>query len=933
LHQRSRALRRLHVAAAALLACAVFATVFGSTASATVTVSQFTLQPTNLQAGGSPNFSLVSKLQSSSGDTARNVVLSLAPGIAIYPVGQPTCTPTQLNNAACPANSTIGQGTTTATALGLLTLSINTKLYLMTPPDSKSINSIGAVATLLVSIELPITNSIRQTPTTGDDMHITNAPNKLLNLVPVQLDGQNWTVNGVVNGKPFTRVPTTCNRVTSNISVTSYNSTQVATGSNSFTPTGCSHLGFSASATASASLDANGNVTATASLLAHATDSATASAVLTVPASLEPNVDAVTAANQPGCSQSTLSGCPVVGSVTGLTPLWGTPLTGKIYMVGHSGLLPTVTIVTDPPVTLIFNAGFALISGNRIQITLTGLPDVPVTSLALTLFGGPGGLLVPAPTLCAAPGTVNGQMTAQDGASIAVTTPVVVSGCNGAPGQTPVPVPVSNGIGTTGSAPGAGGFGVTGFQLSPSTAQASTIAAPTHPDLTANSTFQYGDGTDSVKDATLTLPPGLLANPTQVPATCSPDQLNGDACPAGSQVGFGTVTANVSGAQGEVSGSQTVDTSIFLMPAQSNSEYARLGIIGSLAGRPLITLEGVATLSPTGQAVLTINDIPRESTIFDVTVDAQITGLSLTIHGAVAGNPFTVGPGECVPSPSNVTVDTYEQPAQVSAASTYAPTGCPPIPDPLPPATGTGSAPDGSTATFTLLPDDTDVGANANLTTIGSFTYPDSSSAVGGPANCAQILAAPNAQCDWLKQVTVLLAPGLEALPAAPTQLCTPSELSSDSCPPQSEIGAGTVSTYTYDTTHDGNWGEDNNLPTVLYEMPATSPSEIREVGLIVYQSGKAVVSVIGSAGLSTAGQVQLTFRNLPSQAALGTLGVEEWAQVYKMSITVFNIVDGNIFTVNPSGCQPATSMLLANTSESPTAAASASSTFLPTGC
>jgi hypothetical protein len=75
-----------------------------------------------------------------------------------------------------------------------------------------------------------------------------------------------------------------------------------------------------------------------------------------------------------------------------------------------------------------------------------------------------------------------------------------------------------------------------------------------------------------------------------------------------------------------------------------------------------------------------------------------------------------------------------------------------------------------------------------------------------------------------------------------------------------------------------------------------------------------------------------LTFPNLPTQAAIGNGGAEVYTQVTNVTLTFQGTVGGNPFIFVPTGCQVATSTLTAQT-RNESAAISAPSSYLPTGC
>src|SRR6478672_1472447 len=102
------------------------------------------------------------------------------------------------------------------------------------------------------------------------------------------------------------------------------------------------------------------------------------------------------------------------------------------------------------------------------------------------------------------------------------------------------------------------------FALTPSSLQAGG-----HPDITADLGFSYGDSTDSVEQVTIMLAPGMVASIVNVPATCSSQELGANACPAGSQIGTGSVTTN---------GTPRA-AALYLMPAPTPSDGAGFGVV------------------------------------------------------------------------------------------------------------------------------------------------------------------------------------------------------------------------------------------------------------------------------------------------------------------------------------------------------------------
>jgi uncharacterized Zn-binding protein involved in type VI secretion len=152
---------------------------------------------------------------------------------------------------------------------------------------------------------------------------------------------------------------------------------------------------------------------------------------------------------------------------------------GQAYLTGS---------VTSLTLTLVFPAPFPLTLVGSVNLvsnvtTFTGLPDIPLTSLQVTLDGGPTGLFA---TLCHAPsGTASATLTDQNG-DRTVTAPAkfTIAGCPAASG---------------GGAPNGGGTRVS--------APSATGLASGHPSLSFRVTAAKGAA--KLKTLTVELPRGL----------------------------------------------------------------------------------------------------------------------------------------------------------------------------------------------------------------------------------------------------------------------------------------------------------------------------------------------------------------------------------------------------------------------------------------
>jgi hypothetical protein len=193
------------------------------------------------------------------------------------------------------------------------------------------------------------------------------------------------------------------------------------------------------------------------------------------------------------------------------------------------------------------------------------------------------------------------------------------------------------------------------FALTPSSTQAGA-----NPDVRADLTFSYADGTDSVRSVTIDLAPGLIASIADVPETCSPDQLRANACPAGSQIGTGSVTTNVTPRA----------ATLYLMPPPTPGDGAGFGTVVLVGGTPYTSMGTLDVVSVGGQPVGEVKlGVP-------VVSGQQVMELHATMQATTAdGRQFTRMPTSCATASSSASVETEEADTGAGADS-FLPTGC-----------------------------------------------------------------------------------------------------------------------------------------------------------------------------------------------------------------------------------------------------------------
>lgn len=194
----------------------------------------------------------------------------------------------------------------------------------------------------------------------------------------------------------------------------------------------------------------------------------------------------------------------------------------------------------------------------------------------------------------------------------------------------------------------------------------SSTQAGASPDVTVNATFASPDG-DTPKDAMISLPAGLLANPSAA-TPCAAQQFQADTCPTASQVGDGSITGTTLG--------QTVQipVAVYLLTPEG-SALALIGVVVNFFDSPVASVTAPVDFrtSPDVGFDIPITGIPDQIQ----GVDVQVNGLQIRLFGSVDGHGFTRNPTSCATATSSVTITSYGAPSTpVSATGSLTPTGC-----------------------------------------------------------------------------------------------------------------------------------------------------------------------------------------------------------------------------------------------------------------
>ncbi len=409
-------------------------------------VAAFTFTPASCAAGSDPSISssISFNYQGSTTDSVKSVTVALPPGLLASLGAVPDlCTPAELEQSvpACPAGSEIGTGSLEVSALGA-TIPSTVTLYMMPAPSSADVSGVGAEVTFPgpppFGLPLVTTTGYVAVSEVGNapvlDLVLPDMPNTATQggkTLQVQLEQMSFTINGTAPTStgspstiPFTRLPSSCSAATTTLTVQTYAaSSPNGTASSSFTPTGCSGpgaIGFSANVSATATKDSSDpGVTLVTKVTTNPAQAADKSLTLIVPAKALPP-DVFNAAHLFG---------KAVGSVVAQTSLMPTPLVGTVTLTGTISA-PSLTITFPPPFAISFSGAINIVGDS---VSFQTVPDVPVSSLTVTLNGGATAMFY---TNCLAPtGTLSAALVGQDGTSTTQTLPISVAGCQARPSR------------------------------------------------------------------------------------------------------------------------------------------------------------------------------------------------------------------------------------------------------------------------------------------------------------------------------------------------------------------------------------------------------------------------------------------------------------------------------------------------------------------
>lgn len=213
-----------------------------------------------------------------------------------------------------------------------------------------------------------------------------------------------------------------------------------------------------------------------------------------------------------------------------------------------------------------------------------------------------------------------------------------------------------------GVAPAGATVSVSSFSVTPAGTQAGA-----NPGLTQDIRFESTPG-DTVRNLTLALPPGLLANPSVGPR-CSVADLEAGTCPTTSRVDDGTSTVSVTTFGIGVNAA----AQLYLVTPQPG-ELARIGLVVAFGGVRVVS-QGAVSARTTSDSGLDIAFTDLPSTVPGSSEPLTIDRVNLTLPGTVNGAQFTRAPTSCAAATTRLG-GTSHGGTTFAADSTFTPTGC-----------------------------------------------------------------------------------------------------------------------------------------------------------------------------------------------------------------------------------------------------------------
>lgn len=296
-------------------------------------------------------------------------------------------------------------GTGTVTSAGA---AVTVSLWLVKAPSTSDVAGVAVVqgtgpsGTVLSTADI----TLRSTPTLGLNVGFSS-------LAAMAISDMNLSLATL-------RLPTSCPTPAANVTLT-------ADGTSTTAPlnvSGCSALGYAPSLTATVTKDANDQGGELQLGIAQAaTESANKTITLGLGKAITPNVGA-----DVPCLTGSGTGC-TIGTAAATSPLVPSiALANGTVTLSGTATTPVIAITFPAPFALTINGTVDLATNS---VTFSNVPDVPLTSLTLTVTG-PNGKKAFNVASCS-PNNVTGSFTGQGGQTATSTAPIKFVNCASKP--------------------------------------------------------------------------------------------------------------------------------------------------------------------------------------------------------------------------------------------------------------------------------------------------------------------------------------------------------------------------------------------------------------------------------------------------------------------------------------------------------------------
>jgi hypothetical protein len=362
----------------------------------------------NWAAGGSSPFSFDLSVRKDREDFATGLSVTLPGGLLAAVKNVPLCSNEDANSATCPAASRVGSATISAGAGDHPFYLSNQPVWLTGPYNGGPYGLAIAVHAKAGPFDLGNIVVRQALKIDINDTHVTVESDPL----PTVWDGVPLRVRKIhvdIDRPGFMRAPTSCDAKTIGATVASQGGASVGLSQN-FQVTGCDKLAFSPKLLVKLSNSTQTNVGGHPGLDALVTqrpgEAALRSATVTLPLALALDPDNAVSDSLCEFADGLKDQCPeksVIGSVTAVSPLLKTPLSGKVYFVKNIRVSPTGRIIRTLPTLLValrgeinvdLRAETSVPDNKHLVTTFPLIPDAAISSFSLHLNGGKKGILV-----------------------------------------------------------------------------------------------------------------------------------------------------------------------------------------------------------------------------------------------------------------------------------------------------------------------------------------------------------------------------------------------------------------------------------------------------------------------------------------------------------------------------------------------------------